>query len=354
MKLHWIPFVFLILSCQAKTQEAPTETILKDNGKEVVCFVYHRFGDGRYQSTNISLKDFEAHLHYLKTNNFQVLTLSEAIAYLKSDEEIKKTAVITVDDGYKSFGKNGLPLLRKYSMPATLFINTKTVGGGDYMDWKELQTAVDDNIEIGNHTHSHAYFLNENKSSRLKTFKNEIEMSQSIIQDHLKLTPKVFSYPYGEFDSEMKMLVKEMGFIAATAQNSGVIYEGTDFFQCPRFPMSESYALLDKFKEKANTRALKIISKTPDNSTMPPDKQPSLTLTFNPANLRLDQLQCFIQGSTCTITVDKKTDSSVTVTLQPKTKLTGRRRTLCTITIPDKKGKWHWYSHLWLESAVVD
>ncbi len=42
----------------------------------------------------------------------------------------KKVAVITIDDGYTSFYRNGLPLLKKYQMPASLFINTKTVGGG--------------------------------------------------------------------------------------------------------------------------------------------------------------------------------------------------------------------------------
>jgi peptidoglycan/xylan/chitin deacetylase (PgdA/CDA1 family) len=49
---------------------------------------------------------------------------------------------------------------KKYDIPATLFINTKTVGGGDYMTWGELKDVVKHDIEIGNHTHSHAYFLN--------------------------------------------------------------------------------------------------------------------------------------------------------------------------------------------------
>jgi peptidoglycan/xylan/chitin deacetylase (PgdA/CDA1 family) len=293
-------------------------------------------------------------LNYLKANNFQVMTLAEAIKYLQSDGDIKKSAVITVDDGYKSFIKNGMPLLKKYDMPATLFINTETVGGGDYMDWNELQMAIDNKIEIGNHTHSHAYFLNESDPTRLITFKNEIELSQSIILKNLKVTPKVFSYPYGEFNSGMKSLVKEMGFITAVAQNSGVIYSGSDLYQCPRFPMSELYASIDKFKEKVNMKSLKIISKTPEDSKMPANKQPLLTLTFKPTDLRLDQIQCFIQGSKCELTTIKKDETEVTVSLKTTTKLTGRRRTLYTVTVPDKNGKWHWFSHLWVDGVVKE
>src|SRR5688572_10450985 len=125
-------FIALPFSCKPQAHEKKTGA---DQKKEVVCFVYHRFGDSRYPTTNVSIKDFEAHLAYLAKNKIRVVTFSEAISYLQSDQPVQKTVVITIDDAYQSFFKNGLPLLKKYSMPATLFINTKTVGGGDYMNW---------------------------------------------------------------------------------------------------------------------------------------------------------------------------------------------------------------------------
>jgi hypothetical protein len=89
--------------------------VITRGDKEVVCFIYHRFGDSRYPSTNTSQKDFESHLTYLKKNNFQMLTFSAAIDYLRSDAPVRKTAVITIDDGYKSFFRNGFPLLKKFA-----------------------------------------------------------------------------------------------------------------------------------------------------------------------------------------------------------------------------------------------
>ncbi len=336
-----------------KATEIEKETITKNNktnDKEIVCFVYHRFGDSRYPSTNISLKDFEAHLKYLKNNNYQVLSLSGAIEYLNSDFEKRKTAVITIDDGYKSFFKNGLPLLNSYSYPATLFVNTETVGGGDYMNWEEIKGSMNQGVEIGNHTHSHEYFLNLPAQSRYKAFEDEIGLSQKLIEENTNFTPKVFAYPYGELDLKMKEIVNEFGFVAAAAQNSGVIYSNTDLMQLPRFPMSEAYAEIEKFTSKANMKPLKLISVNPESFIVPSNQhKPSLEITFDASDLVLDQLQCFIQGSTCQITMNEQNNGKLVLSISPETAIENRRRTLYTITVPDKDGNWHWFSHLYID-----
>ncbi|WP_421892440.1 polysaccharide deacetylase family protein [Marinoscillum sp.] len=327
----------------------PADAVATDS-KEVVCFVYHRFDDDRFPSTNISLTDFEAHLQYLRDNNYQVLPFAKAIEYLQSDQPYRKTAVITIDDGYKSFYASGLPLLEKYGYPATLFINTKTVGGRDYMDWEALQDAAARQIEIGNHTHSHAYFLNMPESSRYKTFEDEIRLSQKIITEQLGSTPTSFAYPYGELDSKMEEIIRSAGFTAAAAQNSGVISSRSNFMRCPRFPMSESYAAIEKFSAKARMHALIIKEENPSSFMMSEDNRPELTLLFDKGELQTNQLQCFIQGSECQITVTEK-GGEIILKLSATGKLT-RRRTLYTVTVPDKNGQWHWHSHLWIDPSV--
>lgn len=347
--------IFQLLACQRPGKEVmisdqeSTAVVREVNDKEIVCFVYHHFGDGRYPSTNISLKNFEAHLNYLKNNDYQVLSFSEAIRYLKSDADKQNTAVITIDDGYKSFVKNGLPLLKKYGFPATLFINTETVGNGDYMSWEEIKTAINNEIEIGNHTHSHNYFLNISEASRYKTFEDEIKLSQELIKKNAGVTPTSFAYPYGELDSEMKEIVSALGFEAAAAQNSGVISSSTDLMQCPRFPMSEAYSDIDKFIAKVRMKALPVINISPESFIIRENQgQPTILLTFEKGDLQLDQLQCFIQGAECSMSSKVSEEGIVTVNIQPKTTIANRRRTLYTITVPDEQGKWHWFSHLFI------
>lgn len=319
--------------------------------KEVVCFVYHRFGDSRYPSTNIPVASFEAQLQWLNRNDYSILTLSEAIHYLSSNGPTKKVAVLTIDDGFKTFYKNAFPLLKKYHATATVFFNTETVGSPDYMGWDELKELVGFGIEMGNHTHTHAYFLDLPKDRRYQVFKDEIEQSQELIKNHLQVTPEVFAYPYGEFDEQMESIVREEGFVAAAAQNSGVLYGGTDRYRIPRFPMSESFAAINKFIDKAQMHALRINKEEPAGFVAT-SSRPLLKLSIPTDNLDLAHKQCFVQGGTCTITMGASQDSAATLTLQSYVPISARRRTLYTLTIPDRDGGWHWYSHLWINPDV--
>lgn len=342
----------LSIACNSKAEQKQNKELIYSD-KEVVSFVYHRFGDSRYPSTNVSLSDFESHLSYLKNNNYQVLSFSDAVDYLQSNSGSQKTAVITIDDGYESFYKNGLPLLQKYGFPSTLFINTETIGGADYMDWKAIKDVQKQGVEIGNHTHSHAYFLNMPSEKRYKEFENEIATSQQLIEQNTGKLPSTFAYPYGELDEKMREIVADAGFKAAAAQNSGVIYSGTDLMQCPRFPMSEPYAAIAKFTSKAKMSALHVIEKNPPSFILPDGaSQPTLTLKVPIKDLSVQQLQCFIQGAECNLETKELADGIVEIKISAKSAIDQRRRTLYTLTVPDKDGNWYWFSHLWINPAV--
>lgn len=339
-----------LLSCQGRSGTPDVSKVgAPDPDKSLVCFLYHRFGDPRFPSTNTSTVDFEAHLRYLEEEGFSVLPFSDAMDYLHSEEPMAKVAVITIDDGYLSFYERGLPLLKKYNMPATLFINTETVGASDYMGWEEIRAAIADGIEVGNHTHSHRYFMNEDSSNRYDVFQEDITRSKEIISEKLGINPEVFAYPYGEFDKGMKLVVKKAGFKYAAAQHSGVAHARSDPYQIPRYPMSETYAGLAGFAEKAYMRPLKVITQVPDNTLLPVgDWQPLLRLTVQNEGLQTSRLQCFVQGSDCELKIVEENAEELVITVRTRGDLSRRRRTIYTVTVPDSTGAWHWYSHLWI------
>ena len=347
-RIHFFLLAF-IFSCAGKSQ---TEIKNINPDKSVVCFIYHRFGDSKYPSTNVSVKDFENHLRFLTENKFQVLTLTEALNYLESDEPLRKTVVLSIDDGYKSFYENALPLLKKYKMPATLFINTETVGSNDYMSWLQLKEAMVANVEIGNHTHTHRYFLNESVKTRYATFEKEILTSQTIIADHLNVTPSIFAYPFGEFDEGMKAVVKKLNFRCAVAQYSGVLHLDMDSYQLPRFPMAEAYSEVSKFAEKASMKPLRVVTQSFYKTLLTEGmKKPELSITIENTGLDFDRAQCFVQGSDCNLKIHHDNTKAV-ISMQATQDITSRRRTLYTVTIPDKKGNWYWFSHLWINPKV--
>ena len=302
-------------------------------------FVYHRFGDDRFPSTNIGLNEFEAHLKHLKSEGYQLVTASKAAEMLKS-EVTGKVAAITIDDGYKSFFENGLPLLEKYGFVATLYVNTKTVGSSDYMSWEEIKTAEDAGIEIGNHSHSHDYFLNSNKPAQ--SFQEDLSTSESLFKKHLGKIPKTFAYPFGEWNNDFLETLKDSGYELSFAQNSGVGSSNAHILALPRFPMNEHYGDLKDFKNKLSMKPLL----TKNIETNGNSSAPEVSFEIEGSSIQTSQLQCFIQGNECELEKDENS-----ITAKGKSELSARR-TLFTFTAPDNKGDWHWFSYLWILPEV--
>jgi len=321
----------------------------KSTDDNIVCFVYHRFGDDRYPSTNISINDFEGHLQYLKDNGYNVVTLGQALNLLNSQSGVPgKTAVLTIDDGYKSFLDNAMPLLRKFNYKATLFLNTKQVGNKDFVSWHEVKGLMDEGIEIGDHSHSHAYFVNNKKDEIVPKFKNDLKQSQEIFIKELGFAPDLFSYPYGEYTNSMKEVLKELGFRAAIAQNSGVISGFNDMYALPRFPMTGIFSKIEKFIEKANMKALPVAIAPVVDPVLLGNNPPILQLQVKePDLINTNYLQCFVGGATgCTIDYDS---TKRIITIKSNHTLTARR-TLYTITAPSatNPNSWYWFSYVWI------
>lgn len=318
---------------------------------DVACLIYHRFGDSRYPSTNISVKLFREQLQYLRDKQFQVLTFGEAAKLVYENKKILgKAVVITVDDGFLTFKTNALPLLKEFGYPVTLFVNTETIGAGEYLSWKDLSDMVKEGIEIGNHSHSHAYFLSHHED-KLSFFKQDVIKAKNLMNEKLGIEPKIFSYPYGEFDQDMMNEVRALGFYYAAAQNSGILCETSNPLAIPRFPINEHFGELRTFVEKVNMKALRIKGNGAI-STLYLLNPPELQILFENDNYDLGRLQCFTQGGVPVFHIE--TDSLIHLVLTSNKKLTSRR-VIYTITVPSRKfNQWYWFSHLWINPSIKD
>lgn len=350
MKSWFISLLFIIPVGGCHSQHKQNQKVINDE-LEIVSFVYHRFGDTRFPSTNISINDFEKHLQYLKQEGYQVLNLEDAVeSFYKEEKVADKVIALTIDDGYQSFFSGALPLLRKYEFPATVFINTASVGNPDYMDWDQIKKLPRYGIQIGNHSHSHDHFVNSQDAEIVENFHEDLKKSHELFSQHLGYIPTVYAYPYGEFRSEMVNILKGYNYQAAVAQNSGVIYQGSNFFALPRFPMAGNLVGINKFKEKAQMKALKIEKELPENSIFE-QNPPQLLIKINDPNLNLNALQCFVEGSThCRIIPHPEKPGWYQMEAGYPLQ---NRRTLYTITAPSMDGsQWHWFSHLWVQPEI--
>ncbi len=311
-------------------------------------FIYHRFGEDRYPSTNIDVALFEQHMQFLKQSGKIVMPLSELVKYLKAGRSLPgDVVVLTVDDAFDSFLERAMPVLRKYKFPVALFVNTDSVGDPGYLDWDQLRELLAENVEIGNHTATHDYLLERKNSESLSAWKSrvtdDIERAQTAFRRELGFRPDVFAYPYGEYSPELVDLVKQAGFSAALAQQSGVVSASVNIHLLPRFPMGGPFASLSSFKSKASMRPLELEVLSPASPVLADEDPPVLSVKIPGDVYSLSQLQGFVQG-------DNRLQIEVqdeVVTVKAEKPISGRRNKY-TLTVPLKSGAgWAWFSQPW-------
>ena len=184
-------------------------------------FVYHRFDDNRFPTTNISTKELRKEFNYLKKHHYKVVPLIEMVKKLDFNEEIPSNWVaFSIDDGFKSFYTDGLALFKEYNYPFTLFIAVKFTDKKykDYVSWRQLQTiAKYGNVEFHSYGHGH-YGQMSNKQ-----IEDDMDRGLALMKKHLNYEPSLFVYPYGEYDTRVAEVLNAYNFKAVFNQNIGAV-----------------------------------------------------------------------------------------------------------------------------------
>ena len=307
------------------------ELLAKENS--IAVFVYHRFGENNYPSTNIRMPQFKKHLDELIKNNYNVVSIETIIDALQNNKNLpEKTVAITIDDAFFSIYKKAWPILKEKKLPFTIFVSTGPVNSNskNYMNWEQLKEMNNRGVTIGHHTKNHFHLVGKKK----ETIISEIEEASDDFLKNLGYVPDIFAYPYGEYSSEIKEITKNY-FKAAFGQQSGGIYNGIDIFELPRFSLNEQYGDLKRFKFAANSYGLKIKNVLPENKVITDINPPLLGFTL------LDDLEGLIRcypSHNIKADLTKLGNKRIEIRFDrafPK----GRTRINCTI---NDNNKWRW------------
>jgi peptidoglycan/xylan/chitin deacetylase (PgdA/CDA1 family) len=328
---------------RAQNGGAPAEPAI-DNGASVV--MYHRFGDGRYPSTNITLAQFERHIAELSKPKYTVLPLPDIVAALRQDRPLPPyTVAITIDDAYRSVWQEAVPRLRAAGLPFTLFVATEPVGGAAYMTWEQLrELARMDLATVGSQTatHPHLPLLSQAEVRR------EFERSQARFEEELGSAPDLLAYPYGEYASPVQEMAREAGFVAAFGQQSGAIGRTSERYGLPRFALNEAYGGMDRFRTAVNALPLPVHDVVPDDNLLQPDENPPMYgFTVDDSVSTIDGLSCYASGRG-EVPVQRLGGQRVEIRFDapfPE----GRVRINCTQIGPD--GRWRWFGNQFLVTA---
>jgi peptidoglycan/xylan/chitin deacetylase (PgdA/CDA1 family) len=212
-------------------------------------FVYHRFGDNRYPTTNTTIKELKKEFEYFKQHNYKVVSLQKIISKINKKEEIPSNWIaLTIDDGYKSFYTNGLKLFKQYNYPFSLYVYVKATDKkyNDFMTWKQLKE-ISKYGEIGLHSYSHAHLTHLSN----KNIYQDTKKAYEIFTKKLGFTPKSYAYPYGEYNNKVQKQISQFNFNAILTQDTSSVTTATKTYKIPRIALVGKVNIEKKLKYKS-------------------------------------------------------------------------------------------------------
>jgi peptidoglycan/xylan/chitin deacetylase (PgdA/CDA1 family) len=201
--------------------------------------MYHAFSDadegaGHY---TVSRRNFEKQMAWLNKKGYRGISLQEfARQRVNGRLPGEKTVILTVDDGYRDFLQVALPVLKKYNFTATVFVvtglmdrknswdGTGELSGHELFSWDESKRLVQEGIEIGAHTVTHARL----PTLEIEKARQEICGSKADIKENLGFEAGSFAYPYGLLNADVRDLVAKAGYSAACTVNDGLNHPAVD------------------------------------------------------------------------------------------------------------------------------
>jgi len=303
-----------------------------------VVVMYHRFGDGRYPSTNIRLDQFESHLKEIANGPYTVLPLPEIVSALQAGKPLPdRTIGLSVDDAYLSVYKEAWPRLKKAGLPFTLFVATDPVDRGlsDHMSWDQIRELAAAGVTIGSQTASHLHMAASSAERNLR----DLEKSNQRFAAELGKPPALIAYPYGEASMAVETMAREIGFVAGFGQHSGVIHAGGNFFYMPHFAMNEAFGDIKRFRLAANALPIPVADVTPADHLVTSNNPPAMGFTVSGDISGMGRLSCYASHASGALTIERLGESRFEVRMDkpfPK----GRSRVNCTA--PAGEGRWRW------------
>ena len=300
--------------------------------------MYHRFEEYKYPSTNIKNEIFIEHIKEINNSGIEFIEF-------KKFEEVIKTGIkknyllLTIDDAFESFYLNAWPVLKEKKIPFVLFVSTREIGKYGYMTWDQIREIEANNlVTIGNHSHSHEYLVDW-KDDRIKS---DLNKSIMLFEKELGYSPTIFSYPFGEYSSNLKKIVKDLNFNFAFGQHSGVIDMSKDFLELPRFPINEKYGELKRFISILKTLPFPYEKIIPENRYLKiHDNPPLVKIKFFKDLVNIKNINCYSNEGN----IWRKSDinfvneNELEILLKDKFK-SERGRINCSLK--EKTGKWRW------------
>ncbi len=208
--------------------------------KRFSILMYHSISDPlSYEEKRYACRaeTFARHMKFISDGRYNVVSLDHILDSIQKRRGLPDNALaVTLDDGFSDNYYNALPILERYSVPATIFLTAGLLGSTNLwmsskgfpkrnmLSWDHVKEMLARGISFGSHTMTHLP-LTEIESEKARW---EIMESKKIIEDRIGRSIKHFAYPFGLFSQSVVDHVRQAGFSLACSTCSGFNQPSTD------------------------------------------------------------------------------------------------------------------------------
>ncbi|HEU5164727.1 MAG TPA: polysaccharide deacetylase family protein [Chitinophagaceae bacterium] len=224
------------IGCNTNNKQVPTQTkenkpvdtkdslpVMADaatilNRPEVPILCYHRLRDFRSTDSKrardyiVPGAMFVDQIKLLADSGYHTILPGELYQWLAYGKPLpSKPIMITFDDTHVDQYKIGLPELNKYGFKGVFFIMTVSLGRPGYMNREQVKQLADEGHVISSHTWDH-------KNVKIYTEEDwpvQVEKPVKQIEAITGKPVQYFAYPFGLWNKEAIVKIKQYGFKAA-------------------------------------------------------------------------------------------------------------------------------------------
>ena len=203
----------------------------------VPILIYHKINDIDQDELTLTVEQFDAQMKFLVDDGYTIITPDELLdAWDNKTPLPKKPAVVTFDDGHIEMYKNVFPILQKYNIKATIFVVTDYVNlYPNYLTWDQAREMQNSGlVDIESHTLNHRILTKIRSRDKLW---DQLYSSKQAIEWHLKKPAPYIAYPGGQFDKDVEMLSKEVGYRAGFTDDYSLTHSLPQHYLLARIPI---------------------------------------------------------------------------------------------------------------------
>ena len=201
----------------------------------VPVFMYHHVNDSVPVNAialglTLPTQRFESHVRYLASNKIGTMTAWELVDALERGHVPRNVAVLTFDDGYEDAATIVFPLLQRYGMRATFFVNAGTIGRRGHVNWRELRAMLKGGCEIGAHGDYHLDLTTLSRAGQMHEAGDCVER----IARWTGVRPVSYAYASGAYNATTLNVMRTIRIKSAWTEHYGWANNVRNPYDMPR------------------------------------------------------------------------------------------------------------------------